>query len=311
MNKDTNTFIHPCCNLIIWDVFISFTTIIRFGGQIFPDPSNFIESIFTFILSVIIALIPIALMAIPYLGKIVQILFSIFWTIAGYELLDMIFNISEAPLWERVVFGLIIFLLTLSLHLACAGEMNLIPPLPLSSKLRDKPPMNPAVEARLQQYFDIHDKAMDMIKTVDALPANEHSLPLKNYIKQNFSDMIKQMNHLSNSIASYSRNPDPLTLANLNSNLDEILPILVKYNTTFQDLFDAYNQSLNDASAGDEGPQENTHISFFQGCDSLESLNKRYKDLVKVYHPDSGNGNDKVFIEITEEYEKLKPSFQN
>ena len=263
------------------------------------------------ILAIIITGILIGLMAVPYLGHVIHILFSILWTLLGYSILEKIFTLSESPFWQRILSGLIVFFLTLSLHLACAGEMNLIPPLPLSSKLRDKPPMDPAVEARLQQYFDIHDKAMDMIKTVDALPANEHSLPLKNYIKQNFSDMIKQMNHLSNSIANYSRNPDPLTLANLNSNLDEILPILAKYNTTFQDLFDAYNQNINNTSSEDKETQEDTHISFFQGCDSLESLNKRYRDLVKVYHPDSGNGNDKVFIEITEEYEKLKPSFEN
>lgn len=61
-------------------------------------------------------------------------------------------------------------------------------------------------------------------------------------------------------------------------------------------------------------PPQKEHISdlstFFKGCRTLESLNMRYKDLIKIYHPDSGNGNDKVFIEITEEYERLKPSFE-
>ena len=53
----------------------------------------------------------------------------------------------------------------------------------------------------------------------------------------------------------------------------------------------------------------NTNASsseFFSGCDTKESLSKRYRDLCKVYHPDMGNGSAEIFNKIQSEYDRLK-----
>lgn len=44
---------------------------------------------------------------------------------------------------------------------------------------------------------------------------------------------------------------------------------------------------------------------FFEGCKTPEAIKKRYRDLCKVYHPDSGNGSEAVFEAICEEYNRL------
>ena len=44
---------------------------------------------------------------------------------------------------------------------------------------------------------------------------------------------------------------------------------------------------------------------FFEGCRTPEQLKKRYRDLCKVYHPDSGNGSEAIFEAICEEYNRL------
>lgn len=49
---------------------------------------------------------------------------------------------------------------------------------------------------------------------------------------------------------------------------------------------------------------------FFNGCNNLESLNKRYRDLCKVYHPDMGNGSTEIFQKLNTEYEMLKKRMQ-
>ena len=46
-------------------------------------------------------------------------------------------------------------------------------------------------------------------------------------------------------------------------------------------------------------------IDFFKGCNDIESLKKRYRNLCKVYHPDSGSGNEEVFNIIKSSYETL------
>lgn len=44
---------------------------------------------------------------------------------------------------------------------------------------------------------------------------------------------------------------------------------------------------------------------FFFGCSDERSIRRRYKELCKVYHPDSGNGSAEVFARITDEYNRL------
>ena len=44
---------------------------------------------------------------------------------------------------------------------------------------------------------------------------------------------------------------------------------------------------------------------FFRGVASQQSLRKRYKDLIKIYHPDNVDGDNSLVIEINREYDHL------
>lgn len=48
---------------------------------------------------------------------------------------------------------------------------------------------------------------------------------------------------------------------------------------------------------------------FFVGVESEQSLKKRYKDLLKIYHPDNLNGDTATLQEINREYNKLKEQY--
>lgn len=45
---------------------------------------------------------------------------------------------------------------------------------------------------------------------------------------------------------------------------------------------------------------------FFSGVSSEKALKKRYKDLIKIYHPDSEGGDNETVQEINREYDNLK-----
>ena len=47
---------------------------------------------------------------------------------------------------------------------------------------------------------------------------------------------------------------------------------------------------------------------FFSGVSDAKSLKKRYKDLIKIYHPDSESGDNATVLEINREYDELKQS---
>lgn len=44
---------------------------------------------------------------------------------------------------------------------------------------------------------------------------------------------------------------------------------------------------------------------FFTGVGSKQSLRKRYKDLIKIYHPDNLDGDNRTVQEINREYDQL------
>lgn len=48
---------------------------------------------------------------------------------------------------------------------------------------------------------------------------------------------------------------------------------------------------------------------FFVGVESMKSLKKRYKDLLKIYHPDNLNGDTETIKEINREYNNLSQDF--
>ena len=49
---------------------------------------------------------------------------------------------------------------------------------------------------------------------------------------------------------------------------------------------------------------ENVKI-FFRGVNDTESVKKRYRALLKIYHPDNMNGDNDLVLAINEEYERL------
>lgn len=57
-------------------------------------------------------------------------------------------------------------------------------------------------------------------------------------------------------------------------------------------------------------PLNNQNISYmFSGVTSYLGLRKRYKDLMKIFHPDNLDGDERMVIAIKEEFEKLKERF--
>ena len=69
----------------------------------------------------------------------------------------------------------------------------------------------------------------------------------------------------------------------------------------YEEEYEDYDEGYYDEEASGGG----TAYGFFEGCKTPEAVKKRYRDLCKVYHPDSGNGSEAVFEAICEEYNRL------
>ena len=51
--------------------------------------------------------------------------------------------------------------------------------------------------------------------------------------------------------------------------------------------------------------ERNPEVGYFNGCTTEDEIKKRYRDLCKVFHPDSDNGDQETFLKIKEDYEAL------
>ncbi len=56
---------------------------------------------------------------------------------------------------------------------------------------------------------------------------------------------------------------------------------------------------------------EEVAIFLFQGVNSYLSLKKRYKDLLKIFHPDNMAGDHDMVLTINQIYEELKKNYEN
>lgn len=57
-----------------------------------------------------------------------------------------------------------------------------------------------------------------------------------------------------------------------------------------------------------ESSNQDSEFQFFAGCNTWEDVKLRYRDLMKIYHPDAG-GNEEASKKINAEYNALKAKF--
>ena len=74
--------------------------------------------------------------------------------------------------------------------------------------------------------------------------------------------------------------------------------------------YDDYEDRYDSGQKRQSPPPVNasTSFNFFAGCNSKESLDRKYKSLVKLYHPDNMDGDTSALQEINVQYDKAKKS---
>lgn len=72
-----------------------------------------------------------------------------------------------------------------------------------------------------------------------------------------------------------------------------------------EEAYEEYQRQQAGRERQESRKQEASSPGFFSGCKDTASIKRRYRDLCKVYHPDTGNGSSEVFNKITEEYNRL------
>ena len=75
---------------------------------------------------------------------------------------------------------------------------------------------------------------------------------------------------------------------------------------------DSYYQEQKSSKKQNSGASSNIRsFDFFAGCKSVESLDKKYKTLVKLYHPDNSDGDTSALQEINVQYTEAKKKLKS
>ena len=92
------------------------------------------------------------------------------------------------------------------------------------------------------------------------------------------------------------------------------------YDEAYEDYEDNFDDRVEDKSynrhkqSRNNGPSPKAEpagtFNFFAGCNSLESADKKYKQLVKLYHPDNMDGDTSALQEINVQYGEIKKKFR-
>ncbi|WP_272796137.1 J domain-containing protein [Butyrivibrio sp. DSM 10294] len=80
------------------------------------------------------------------------------------------------------------------------------------------------------------------------------------------------------------------------------------YPDEYSDDEEYYEEEYDDDESDEDYDDENPGFDFFAGCSSKESLDKKYRSLVKLYHPDNMDGDTRALQEINVQYDKAKKS---
>lgn len=319
--------VSSCCNLVIWDFLITMLFVGTLSSNAFPELSMF-QCI---IIGVLGGILMLLLMAIPILKHVILFLYSLFWSFGVYDLLDEFIHISDyTPLW-RYGIGLIIFLIVLVIHFASAADLEMFDSPSIhhfdqgnqgyqTNYANKTSYSSPTIKMEIGECNEKFKYALSLTEFADKNGLSDKYLPIKNFIRLNASKLVRQHNHLQRTLARYNKTLTESSTQRLASVIDDTLLMLDEYIDTLTAMLEDF--AANSSADSEEYQQEQTgdakqsstsgndsNSNYFKGCDTIEKLNKRYHDLIKIYHSDSGNGNDEVFIAITEEYNHLKSLF--
>lgn len=188
-----------------------------------------------------------------------------------------------------------------------------------------------------QKLFDLNDE----FENVSVLPNNavpyepaSHNLKLDDIIGT-FNLTQARFTDISNRIDVYGYDDLPQEFLEISQNAIRKYDVLENRMRSYVDLYNDSSVSWRNEVGADilqkaetanaaisqlesafrllnqtaENKGTDSEASYFRGCNTIDELNKRYRNLAKTFHPDLEVGDEETMKQVNEEYERLKVEF--
>lgn len=332
VEKDTPENSSGGCNLVILDFLIC----IIFVTYYLHSKADFelITSIFFGFLSGVLFFF---LLNIPYIGFILQITLGVLWGLIIFQIF-LLFSLCGSD----SVFGHIISIaFGILLHIASfyelGGEIHF--PLPSLPSKRTKKKNNKGQNQTSNYDYIFFSDAYNKIRTLDERLCHDAENLLNEYSRNDLDIFYREYSTYKTRFVALQKSfaqtllmlrqiQDPSYVNQARDIMNELDDLQRQLNTNIQitrqiqinrQKEEANNKKEHDSySSKNQQTDENinhqstnnTYESLFNGCNDLSSLTKRYKDLMKTFHPDNQNGDHEMTVKITNTYQYLKKKYE-
>lgn len=303
-----------CCNLVIWDFLL-----VAFVAGYAASQAFHLHTVFCIVIGVVAGFLMIGLMGIKKIGKILQLVCSLFWAMVCWEILKAFhLGITESNdmIWVWAVrIGL--FVIFSAIHFASAreiiGDNNDIPVSPYDNTAGSAASEHDNLQKRYDALVDAynesceeHDEVMGQASRLTC--AGKGGSRLNQLMRENDALWQEGTTRMPVYVQMLS---EAETESEQRSLLDKAEELLHRMQRSAGELMTEIHRILMEEEqtmvpAGDNVIDE----SLFAGCSSKESLQKRYKSLMKTFHPDNADGDESMAVKISATYEELLKRYQ-
>lgn len=310
-----------CCSVILWDFIVATAIITNMLFMWLDNPNVFLCGLVGVIASIVI----IYSMNLKYVGLFFQILISYCWTVLVLKFFlhfKWYQYISDEPGWKWVVKGavFIIFFGSHLISIKALQESNWLLNLPFIKKI-DKNKINQNNFSSAINYEEI-DKMNNLVDVYEEICDNIWSTFTKISDKTDgdeiTSSFIEKFNEketdFRNSYDIFKNDVNEKLRSNILKHCSDILGELKRLYMQMEEYYESLPDASTDSKYEEEDWAENNNMDFvdvslFAGCNSIESLSKRYKNLMKTFHPDNEDGDTEMTQKIQITYEQLQKEY--
>lgn len=304
-----------CCNLVIWDFLL-----VAFVAGYAASQAFHLHTVFCIVIGVVAGFLMVGLMGIKKIGKILQLVCSLFWAVVCWEILKSFhWGITESNdlIWVWAVrIGL--FVIFAAIHFASAREIigdndNDIPVSTYDDTVGGSMPESFSAEHdSLQKRYDaLVDAYNESCEERDEVMGQASRLTCAGKGGSRLNQLMRENDALwqegTTRMPVYVQMLSEVeTASEQRSLLDKAEELLHRMQRSTKEMMAEVHRILLEEEEGAAPAEDNAiDASLFAGCNSKESLQKRYKSLMKTFHPDNVDGDETMAVKISATYEEM------
>lgn len=300
-----------CFNIVNWDFIIVALLI----GAVCSTYLHF-HPVICIVVAIISGGIAVALMNVKYVGLAVQIICSLFWVAVIYSFLGELFGVGKTTM-NSTIWTLFLWigltLLFILLHFASLKDINeendfVITRKSATKKSNDRtstisPENNDNKEQLVTSFNNAASSLYDTItQAINLTKSGVSSESLYDCMDQSHTSFFKLQTDFKLQISNIENRTSTNEIRQAYINAENII---AEVKNIIQNVLNDMETTKAEHSAKQKAATSNIHEYLFAGCNDDESLKKRYKDLIKLYHPDNPTGDNEMTLSIKATYEKL------